>query len=476
MAGERIVSLVPSLTELVCALGLGERLVGRTGYCIHPIEALRSVPKVGGTKTVNLQKIRALAPTHLIVNVDENEKPTVDALREFIPHVIVTHPLVVEDNFVLYRRLGDVFGASAQAEVLCDRLARVLASVDAVEREPIDVAYLIWNEPWMSISSETFIASMLARVGLRARVPAGDRRYPSVEPGELLALGVRAVLLSSEPCRFRPADRQRLRQALVGGAGLSAAAVPILAIDGEMTSWYGPRAIEGMTYLLAYRQRLERRLAYRARRYAPTGSVASPVSRLAGLCLALSVAAGLVACSSVPTAGGGASPPSAAAGSGEAAGQPPAAHRGRYYRDDGPGDRPLEELERLPDAVPRAEALHRWANRPYVVFGRQYEPMTRLEPFRERGTATWYGRRYHERPTSTGERYDMYGMSAAHPRLPLPSYARVTNLRNGRSVIVRINDRGPFHGKRVIDLAHGAAQSLGLTASGIAQVRLDVLQ
>lgn len=143
MAGERIVSLVPSLTELVCALGLGERLVGRTGYCIHPIEALRSVPKVGGTKTVNLQKIRALAPTHLIVNVDENEKPTVDALREFIPHVIVTHPLVVEDNFVLYRRLGDVFGASAQAEVLCDRLARVLASVDAVEREPIDVAYLI---------------------------------------------------------------------------------------------------------------------------------------------------------------------------------------------------------------------------------------------------------------------------------------------------------------------------------------------
>lgn len=154
---------------------------------------------------------------------------------------------------------------------------------------------------------------------------------------------------------------------------------------------------------------------------------------------------------------------------------PGAPAAGRFYLDDGPGERPISELETLPDAVPRAEPLHRFANRPYVVFGRSYQPMTRLEPFTERGTATWYGRRYHDRPTAIGERYDMYAMTAAHTRLPLPSYARVTNMRNGRSVVVRVNDRGPFLHGRVIDLSYAAAARLGFAGAGTAEVEVELI-
>jgi len=114
----RIVSLVPSLTELVCELGLAPCLVGRTGFCIHPTALVKSIPKIGGTKDVNIEKIRQLAPTHLIVNIDENEKPAVDKLAEFIPHVIVTHPLKPADNLPLYALLGGIFNAQQKAQQL----------------------------------------------------------------------------------------------------------------------------------------------------------------------------------------------------------------------------------------------------------------------------------------------------------------------------------------------------------------------
>ena len=146
---------------------------------------------------------------------------------------------------------------------------------------------------------------------------------------------------------------------------------------------------------------------------------------------------------------------------------------GGYYKDDGPGANPPANLAEIPDAVPRAEPLQRGPNRPYVVFGKAYEPMASLQPFRQRGMASWYGRRFHGQKTSSGEPYDMYGMTAAHPTLPIPSYARVTNLANGRSVVVRINDRGPFHSDRIIDLSYTAAYKLGYAAAGSAQVEVD---
>jgi rare lipoprotein A len=146
---------------------------------------------------------------------------------------------------------------------------------------------------------------------------------------------------------------------------------------------------------------------------------------------------------------------------------------GAYYKDDGPGGSPPANLEAVADAVPRREALHRFANRPYEVFGRSYLPMVRAEPFSQRGMASWYGRRYHGSNTSSGEPYDMYAMSAAHPTLPIPSYARVTNLANGKSVVVRINDRGPFHSGRTIDLSYTAAWKLGYAEAGSALVQVE---
>lgn len=133
---------------------------------------------------------------------------------------------------------------------------------------------------------------------------------------------------------------------------------------------------------------------------------------------------------------------------------------GGYYKDDGPGANPPDNLDSVPDAVPRREPLHRFANSTYRIKGRTYQPVSDNTDFKERGLASWYGRKFHGKPTSTGEPYDMYAMTAAHPTLPLPSYARVTNLENGRSVVVRLNDRGPFHAGRVIDLSYTAAHKL----------------
>lgn len=151
----------------------------------------------------------------------------------------------------------------------------------------------------------------------------------------------------------------------------------------------------------------------------------------------------------------------------------PPAPRGGYYLDDGPDGNPPVDLDAVPDAVPRVEPLNRGATRPYTVMGRSYSPMTSLQPYRARGIATWYGRRYHGKPTASGELYDMYAMTAAHATLPIPSYARVTNLANGKSVVVRVNDRGPFLGDRLIDLSYTAAYKLGLIAAGSGMVEVE---
>jgi rare lipoprotein A len=148
---------------------------------------------------------------------------------------------------------------------------------------------------------------------------------------------------------------------------------------------------------------------------------------------------------------------------------------GGYYQDDGPGLNPPANLELVPDATPRWEPLHRFANRPYNVLGRDYVPATELRPYKERGIASWYGRKFHQQRTSIGESYDMYAMTAAHPTLPLPSYARVTNVATGRSVIVRVNDRGPFLHGRIIDLSYTAALKLGYLNQGSALVEVEAL-
>ena len=175
-------------------------------------------------------------------------------------------------------------------------------------------------------------------------------------------------------------------------------------------------------------------------------------------CAALSACAALLAaCSTAPPS----APPA-----------PPAATPStKYYKDDGPGEAPPANLEQIPDATPRLEPLHRFANRPYTVLGRDYVPATALRNYKERGIASWYGRKFHGQKTSIGETYDMYAMTAAHPTLPLPSFARVTNVATGKSVVVRVNDRGPFLHGRIIDLSYAAAYRVGIASKGSGEVR-----
>jgi len=155
---------------------------------------------------------------------------------------------------------------------------------------------------------------------------------------------------------------------------------------------------------------------------------------------------------------------------------PPAnSGRGGYYKDDGPGTDIPEGLEFTPDAVVKAEPYAKWANRPYSVFGQTYTPIVGEEPFLQKGVASWYGVKFHGQKTSSGEPYDMFKMTAAHPTLPIPSYARITHVATGRSVVVRINDRGPFHASRVVDVSYTAALKLGLLGKGSHEVELERL-
>jgi ABC-type Fe3+-hydroxamate transport system substrate-binding protein len=246
----RIASLVPSVTELVIALGLRERLVARTGFCIHPAAALAGVPKVGGTKDVNLIKLRRLAPTHVIVNVDENRLETVQSMRDFVPHVVVTHPCDPEDNLGLIaqlaREFGDEPGVSERAAALSAELRDELARTKPNGRPVRDVLYLIWRNPWMTVARDTYISRMLARVAWQTWPPGpgggtGAARYPVLTGGESWLPRVQEVLLSSEPYRFTN-DHLAAAQALCPQA-------QVRLVDGELLSWYGPRAVAGLRYL-----------------------------------------------------------------------------------------------------------------------------------------------------------------------------------------------------------------------------------
>jgi rare lipoprotein A len=155
--------------------------------------------------------------------------------------------------------------------------------------------------------------------------------------------------------------------------------------------------------------------------------------------------------------------------------KPATSGSGGYYLDDGPGDNPPADIDNIPDATLKTETPLARANKPYTALGQRYTPMTSFSPYKKQGVASWYGKRYHGRKTSSGEVYDMYAMSGAHPTLPLPSYVRVTNPANGRSVIVRINDRGPFKHDRLIDLSYAAAYKLRLIGQGSGLVEVEAI-
>lgn len=250
MPAVRIASLVPSVTELLVALGLRPYLVARTGFCIHPAEALADVPKVGGTKDVNLAKLRRLAPSHVIVNVDENRLETAEALREFVPQVLVTHPQGPADNLALLAQLEGAFGhlpgVPQRAQALAAELQCELQRCATEAWTAVPVLYLIWREPWMTVARDTYIARMLAQVGWQSWPASlggehGAARYPVLQGDEPWLASIQRVLLSSEPYRFGP-EHLALAQALCPQARVQ-------LVDGELLSWYGPRAAQGLAYL-----------------------------------------------------------------------------------------------------------------------------------------------------------------------------------------------------------------------------------
>ena len=212
---------------------------------------MRTIPKVGGTKDLKFDRIRELEPTHVVVNVDENRKEDAEALAEFVPNVVVTHPLEPRDNLALYRQMGETFGVEAEAERLCGEFDAAYERAIANRGPEQKVLYLIWRDPWMTIAPETYISQTLALfswqtqpsslVAQRATKDEGSLSARSISP---TSSDVDRVLLSSEPFHFKE-HHVREVEGLVPGATVS-------LIDGEMTSWYGSRAIRGLDYLAKF--------------------------------------------------------------------------------------------------------------------------------------------------------------------------------------------------------------------------------
>ena len=205
------------------------------------------MPKLGGTKDVDIDALLALKPSHVIVNIDENTRETFESLRTRVPHVVVTHPIRPTDNLALYALLGGIFAREVQAAMLVAEFNTALANLRVmVASQPARrVLYLIWREPWMTVSRDTYIANMLALLGWHTVPGVTDQRYPALSPNMLGSLQADLCLLSSEPYPFRDKHLAEVRT-LLGGH------TPVHLIDGEMVSWYGSRAVAGLRYLANY--------------------------------------------------------------------------------------------------------------------------------------------------------------------------------------------------------------------------------
>lgn len=238
----RIISLVPSLTELLFALELQDQLVGRTDFCIEPAGRVEAVPVVGGTKTAHMEKLLALKPSHVLVNIDETPKELAEQISAKGISVIVTHPNKPADNISLFGLFGGLFQRQRQAAALiADMQGELMRTGDWPRR---NVLYLIWKRPWMTVSQDTYIANMLGLFGMRTLCHDPERRYPEVEISAELLAAADLVLFATEPFPFAAKHRDAFAREFNIGA-----TPKLLAIDGKMVSWYGSRAIEGLRYL-----------------------------------------------------------------------------------------------------------------------------------------------------------------------------------------------------------------------------------
>jgi len=239
--GERkIVSLVPSSTETLCALGLEDSLIGITRYCVHPPNLLETKQTVGGTKQLNWKSLEGLAPNIVIGNKEENTPSIFDGLKKRNIPYFVAFPLCVDDAIADIHRLGALFDTARTAQSVCQDI-QAQRNTLIHSKEPFTYVYLIWRKPWMVVNHNTFIHSMLSEIGGINSCRHLDERYPTLELDTLKSLNPDVIFLSSEPYAFNDSHMKELKN--------NGFEQPILYIDGESCSWHGVRMMDGLKYL-----------------------------------------------------------------------------------------------------------------------------------------------------------------------------------------------------------------------------------
>jgi ABC-type Fe3+-hydroxamate transport system substrate-binding protein len=246
----RIVSLVPSITETLCALGLADALAGVTVYCVEPREVVRGKTRVGGEKDPDLAAIRALRPDLVVANVEENVREHVETLRGWGIAVWVTYPRTVAGGLAMIRELGEVTGTAERAAALLADLEPLHARVRAAtaERRPVPVFYPIWRRPWMTINADTYVHDLLAVCGAANVFADAPARYPTVTLDEMAARRPEVIVLPDEPFRFR---RAHLADFAPYGDVPAVRDGRIHLVDGKPFSWHGPRLGEALRTLPA---------------------------------------------------------------------------------------------------------------------------------------------------------------------------------------------------------------------------------
>jgi ABC-type Fe3+-hydroxamate transport system substrate-binding protein len=244
----RIVSLIPSTTEILCALGLGDALVGVTVYCVEPRDVVRGKTRIGGEKDPDLARIRALEPDLVVANVEENRREDIDQLRAWSIPVWVTYPRTVVAGIRLIGELGEVTGAGTRAREMLRDLEPLYARVEraTADRSPVAVFYPIWRGPYMTINGDTYIHDMLRVCGGRNIFADRPERYPTVTLDDVAARRPEVILLPDEPFRFR---RAHLADFAAYAEVPAVRDGRIHLVDGKPFSWHGPRIAEALRTL-----------------------------------------------------------------------------------------------------------------------------------------------------------------------------------------------------------------------------------
>ncbi len=235
----RIVCLVPSITELLCDLGLEDKIVGITKFCIHPTSCYETKVRIGGTKDFDIESIRLLSPDIIIANKEENQKDLLIKLKKYFP-VWISDVETIEQALEMIDMLGDVFKRPIEAKDLVKKINFNFDKIDAPDKD-IYAAYLIWRKPYMSINSHTYIHHILQKCGIKNVFSASPARYPRIDADLLQKAKPDIILLSSEPYPFKEKHFGELQEICPNAR--------IFLVNGEMFSWYGSRMLKSPVYL-----------------------------------------------------------------------------------------------------------------------------------------------------------------------------------------------------------------------------------